>query len=86
MTKTNKQTTELSFCSERCMRDYRKNANEVRSLIARLSEAAEKNFDATFGGVDGTPVHFGHVGSLGAIKVALREVCDQVFREGEYAE
>ena len=85
MTKANK-TNAPSFCSERCMRDYRKSATEVRSLLERLSKAAETNFDATLGGVDDGRTHFGHVGSLGAIKVALREISDQVFKEGEYAE
>jgi hypothetical protein len=86
MTKAKKKATAPKACNEACARAYRENATEVRRLLARLTGAEEKNFDATFGGVDGDRIHFGHVGSLGAVKVALRGICDQVFREGEYAE
>ena len=85
MAKATKKTIAAKACNEACARAYRENAAEVRRLLARLTKAAEKNFDATFGGVDGDRIHFGHVGSLGAVKVALREISNQVFREGEYA-
>ena len=84
MTKANKNETAPKACSERCARDYQANATEVRRLLARLNDAAEQNFDATFGHVRGAEIDFSHVGSLGVIKHALREFSDRVFSEGEY--
>jgi hypothetical protein len=86
MAKATKKRVAAKPCNEACARAYRENAAEVHKLLARLTKAAEQNFDATFGGVDGDRIHFGHVGSLGAVKVALREISDQVFREGEHAQ
>ena len=86
MTKANKKTITPKACSDDCARAYLKNATEVRRLLARLTDAAEKNFDTTFGHVRGEWIDYAHVSSLAENKYALRELCDRVFREGEYAE
>ena len=52
----------------------------IDAMLARLQTLSEDHFGADPGAVD-----WSHVGSLDGYAEHLREVCDQAFREGEYA-
>ncbi|MEC9431603.1 MAG: hypothetical protein VYD87_01745 [Pseudomonadota bacterium] len=52
----------------------------IDAMLARLQALSEDHF-----GVDPGAVDWSHVGSLDGYAEHLRELCDQAFREGEYA-
>lgn len=59
---------------------YVRKTAAIDALIRRLQGACDEHF---FNGPEG--VQWGHVGDLTAIEEGLQHICDQVFREGEYA-
>jgi len=52
----------------------------IRTMLKRLASAADDHF-----GDDPDRIHWGHVADLARIEQGLETICDQVFREGEYA-
>ena len=50
-------------------------------MLARLQALSLDHFEA-----NPDEIHWGHVGDLADISKNLREICDRVFQEGEYAE
>ena len=53
---------------------------EIDAMLARLQALSDDHFGANPERVD-----WSHVGSLDFYAEHLRELCDQAFREGEYA-
>jgi len=53
---------------------------EIDAMLDRLQALGNDHFGATPERVD-----WSHVGSLDGYAEHLRELCDQAFREGEYA-
>ncbi len=53
---------------------------EIDAILERLREMSDDHF-----GADPDSVNWGDVGSLRHVLAQLREVRDQLFREGEYA-
>ena len=85
MTKAIKKTIAAKARSAECARMYCESVAEVRKLLDRLSNAAKDDFVSTFAKAENDRIHYGHVGDLDAMKVALRQLSDRVFNEGEYA-
>lgn len=54
---------------------------EIDELLVRLQTASDDHFDA-----DPDRLNWGDVGSITQLRATLRELCDQVFREGDYAQ
>ena len=54
---------------------------EIDEAIRRLQELSENHFN-----VSPDEVHWGHVGTLGYYAEKLRQITDQAFQEGEWAE
>jgi len=54
---------------------------EIDTMLARLQALSDEHFHASPG-----EINWGHAGDLADISKNLREITDQAFQEGEYAE
>jgi len=54
---------------------------EIDTMLARLQALSDEHFHAS-----PEEIHWGHAGDLADISKTLREITDQAFQEGEYAE
>ena len=54
---------------------------ELDTMLARLQALSDEHFHAS-----PEEIHWGHAGDLADISKTLREITDQAFQEGEYAE
>ena len=60
---------------------YRAHVASVKAMLKRLGDAADKNFST-----DVENVNWGHIGDICHVEEKVKELCDAIFKEGEYAE
>lgn len=60
---------------------YRAHVTNVKAMLERLGSAADKNFST-----DDTNLNWGHIGDICRVEEKVKELCDLIFKEGEYAE
>lgn len=53
---------------------------DMTAMLERLQQAAQNHL-----GLTPDEINWSHVGSAGHYAAQLREICDQVFQEGEFA-
>jgi hypothetical protein len=54
---------------------------EIDTMLARLQALSDEHFHAS-----PEEINWGHAGDLADMSKTLREITDQAFQEGEYAE
>lgn len=60
---------------------YRAHVANVKAMLKRLGKAADKNFSTK-----DANLNWGHIGDICRIEEQVKELCDLIFKEGEYAE
>jgi hypothetical protein len=53
---------------------------EIDAMLARLQALSDDHFNYA-----PDEIHWGHVGSLATTRNQLKDICDRMFGEGEYA-
>lgn len=61
-------------------KEYKQSMQSIDSMMKRLRRDSAKMFTD-----NPNTVHWGHVGDMKRIEIKVKELCDLVFKEGEYA-
>jgi len=61
-------------------KEFNESIIKTKEMLQRLTAASKKNFST-----DPNKANWGELSDIKRIEIALKEICDSVFNEGEFA-